>query len=127
MQLNNKKKTVKSKRRFSNVLTFMADNIVHIVVLAVSLLIIGGFIYIACKNECNRISEGIVVDKHHRAAYSTTEYKSQGDLKLPVTKYHPATYHFTIEGDKNGKSVKYYFAVTEMEYYTYKIGDYYKK
>lgn len=127
MRRNVDKNATNSRKRFSGFVAFVTDNIVNIIMLAVGLLIICVFLYVGVKNESNKINEGIIVDKSYRAAYSTTTYRSQGDLKLPVTKYHPATYHLVIEGEKDGKTVTYCFAVTEDDYKAYKIGDYYRK
>lgn len=67
------------------------------------------------KNESNKISEGIVVDKH----YSFKVYN--GKLFLPER------YELEIQGDKDGETVEYWFEVTESEYNSYEIGDYYKR
>lgn len=65
-------------------------------------------------NSINSISEGKIVDKHIGLIT---------DQKV----FCPKTYHFTIEGEKRGKTVRYTFEVTENEYTTYRIGDWYER
>lgn len=65
-------------------------------------------------NSINSISEGKIVDKHIGLIT---------DQKV----FCPKTYHFTIEGEKHGKTVRYTFEVTENEYTTYRIGDWYER
>lgn len=73
----------------------------------------------------NRIIEGVVVDKQYHAAYTTTTYTGTSKARMAVPKYHPERYVFTIEGDKEGKTVQYTFDVTETQYEQYSIGDYF--
>lgn len=99
----------------------------EIAIIGVIVLFIGTILFAAVANESNRIDAGIIVDKHYQQAYTTTSYRSVGKTTVPQTEYHPATYSFTIKGDKDGETVQYCFAVTELEYSQYKIGDYYKR
>ena len=47
--------------------------------------------------------------------------------KIVSLEHYDTRYYFTIKGDKNGRTVKYIFAVTEQEYDRYNIGDYYNR
>lgn len=79
------------------------------------------------KNADNKITEGIVVDKTYRSAYTThrTQMVNKGVIEIP--EYHPETYQMCIEGKKNGETVKYWFSCPAEEWNAYKIGDYYKR
>lgn len=98
-----------------------------LVITAVIFLFIGAILFAAVANESNRIDAGIIVDKHYQQAYTTTSYQRVGETTVPQTHYHPATYYFTIKGDKDGQTVEYCFSVTETEYSQYKIGEYYTR
>lgn len=110
---------------------WVKEHIVEMIVVASIAVVFGvvAFGIIDTKNnDMNKISEGIITDKYYRAAYtSTTTQRISKNVTMPVTQYHPATYHFKIEGNKDGKIVEYVFAVTENEYNAYKIGDYYNR
>lgn len=77
------------------------------------------------SNANNRITEGVVVDKRYHAAYTTTTYTGSKDNRIAIPKHHPERYVFTIEGNKDGKTVQYTFDVTETQYEQYSIGDYF--
>ena len=99
--------------------------ILCIVIIAIA---VAGFvlsIIAGVANSANRISEGVLVDKHYSPAYTTTTYTGSGNNRRAVPRYHSAKYRFTIEGEKNGETVRYTFDVTESEYDRYKVGDYY--
>ena len=96
--------------------------LVAFIVLIFVALIVG-----TVTNENNRINEGTITEKSYEPAFTTTEYIKSGDITIPNNRYYPESYYFTISGDKDGKIVEYYFAVTKEEYDNYKIGDYYKR
>lgn len=77
------------------------------------------------SNANNRITEGVVVDKQYHAAYITTPYTGSKDNRIAIPKHHPERYVFTIEGDKEGRTVQYTFDVTATQYEQYSIGDYF--
>ena len=60
---------------------------------------------VSIGNFSNKISQGTVVSKD----------------------YTPEFFTITIEGEKDGKVVKYTFAVPESEYVMYNVGDWYPK
>lgn len=97
-----------------------------ITVVCFSLAAIG--IYSMVSNAANKIDEGVIIDKKYRASYvTTTYYRTNDNISIPISTKHPESYSFTIQGDKNGKTVEYTFNVPESEYNSYDIGDYYKK
>lgn len=79
------------------------------------------------RNENNKISEGVVIDKNYKAPYTTTIYIEVGDTRIPQSTYHPESYSLEIQGEKNEESVTYWFECTAEEYRQYSIGDYYRK
>lgn len=89
-------------------------------------LVIGLIVYAVTflvHNENNRIWEGVVVDKNFSPAYSSV---SGG--RNNISAYSSGdSYQMCISGEKNGKTVQYWFECTAQEYNTYKVGDYYKK
>ena len=87
----------------------ISEVIVVLMITAFIVLIVSGGI-----NEIHAISEGRIVDKY---------ISSVMNQKV----FCPKTYYFTIEGEKRGKTVRYTFEVTENEYETYKIGDWYER
>ena len=93
--------------------------IVTFLLIALIIIIIAAMITDAIINENKKISEGIIIEK----------YFYPGDLRS-TGKYayiQKDMYEFTIQGEKNGETVEYNFAVTPYEYEKYKVGDYYKK
>ena len=82
---------------------------------------------VSVSNEMNRIDAGIIVDKTYTPAHNVTHIQRSGNVSIPITRHADASYTFTIEREKDGKTVQYCFAVTEEEYNSYKIGDYYKR
>lgn len=82
---------------------------------------------IACSisKAFDHTTEGIVVDKRCYVAYTTITYTGPTNNRIAMSEYHPERYEFTIEGDKDGKTVQYTFDVTETLYKQYSIGDYF--
>ena len=100
--------------------TIDAERILYFGIVAAIVAVAIVCIVSAVKNEKNRITEGEVIDKTFRAAYSTTN--ENGNVV-----YHPAQYWLEIEGWKDGEMVQYSFKVPEAEYIQYQIGDWYGK
>lgn len=100
----------------------------EIVVGIAAVIFVAIYTVAAIVNACNRITEGKIVDKHYHAAYTTTTHRTtaNGD-SVTVPKYVPERYIFTIEGEKNGDTVKYTFDVTAEEFHEYSIGDYFRR
>lgn len=87
--------------------------------------IVATIFFAGWNNANNRITEGFVIDKQYRAAYTTTTYSGIGENRIAIPHRHPERYIFTIEGDKDGETVQYTFDVTETQYEQYSIGDYF--
>lgn len=87
---------------FGNWATVIATIIVLILIVSVIICDIVNF--------SNEIDCGTVIDKH-----------------IFSRRYRGTMYRLTIEGEKNGRTVQYTFAVTEQEYDRYRIGDYYDR
>lgn len=64
-------------------------------------------------NETHRIDEGQIVDRYI--------------VRDTVNKIPRSSDVFVIEGEKNGKTVRYSCYVSAREYDTYRIGDWYKR
>lgn len=96
---------------------------VYAVITIVVVAILGTLIFSAVSNHRNKIDEGIIVDKQYTAEYSHYSTDRNGGHFYRT----PASYSFTIEGEKDGEIVRYTFDVTKEEYDRYKIGDYYKR
>ena len=73
-------------------------------------------------NEANKITTGIVVDKYMVTEQHTYHSTKEGGGYYSFT---PASYRLCIEGEKDGKTVKYWFEVTMNGYDKYNIGDTY--
>lgn len=71
------------------------------------------FIVSTVVNEMYRIDEGLIVDRYI--------------VRDTVNKIPRSSYVFVIEGDKDGKTVRYTCYVSANEYDTYRIGDWYKR
>ena len=98
------------------------------ITMVVCVLVLAIGIYAMVLNAANKIDEGVVIDKNYHASYvTTTYYRTNDNISIPIHTTHPESYSFTIQGDKNGETVKYTFNVPESEYNSYSIGDYYKK
>lgn len=110
----------------SKVWEFISDNLVEIFTAFVFLIVIigiGAAIFGAIANEQNAIDSGIIVDKNMTPG--GTYYNSSkhgGHLQS-----YPASYSFTIRGEKNGEMVQYTFNISEDEYNSYKIGEEYHR
>ena len=107
---------MKSKKGF---IEYAALAIIIIAVVA----IFGAVIFSEISNNRNKIDEGIIVDKQYSEEYMRYSSDKNGGHFYKV----PASYSFTIEGEKDGETVRYTFSVTKEEYDQYKIGDYYKR
>lgn len=106
----------------NNLLEFFAGAMIAAVIALIVVTLLSGI-----ANESNRITEGIIVDKDYTAPYSSITYHTINGNSYPVSRYHPENFQFKIKGDKNSKTVEYVFDVTENEYNSYNVGDYYKK
>lgn len=93
-----------------------------IVLLSVAALVVG-LIVGEVMNENNRIDSGVIVNKYMDNGYTRFRSDKGG------SHYHndPPSYHFTIEGKKDGETVQYTFEVNEEDYNSYKIGDQYNR
>lgn len=96
---------------------------VYAIIVIVVVAILGTLIFATVYNHRNKIDEGIIVDKQYTAEYSHYSSDKNGGHFYRT----PASYSFTIEGEKDGETVRYTFSVTKEEYDQYKIGDYYKR
>lgn len=97
--------------------------ITRLLITCVVVAIIGAAIVVGVVNEQNRIDAGIIIDKHMSPGgtyYSAN--KNGGQMHS-----YPASYSFTILGEKDGETVEYTFNVTADEYIAYKIGDEYRR
>lgn len=102
----------------------MNDNVERIVIgimCVIALLVIFAIVLFCISNEQNRIDAGIVVDKDYSAAHTSINYVN-GKVQA---EYHPDRFQLCIEGEKDGKIVKYWFSVTSGKYELYQIGDNY--
>lgn len=101
---------------------WLIENGVYII-FAVIIVAVIGLVVAGCANEANRIDNGVIVNKRMDAGgtYYSSD-KNGGRLHS-----YPATYYFTIQGEKDGKTVDYTFEVTAEEYEAYKIGDEYRR
>ncbi len=88
------------------------------------LVMISIAVYAGIKNENNRISEGIIVDKQISEGYTYANLSKQGGGDYRV---YPKEYLFQIEGEKDGETVRYWTNVSAEEYDRYKVGDFYRK
>lgn len=88
---------------------FISVAVIATAITALLVLIVSGGI-----NEIHAISEGRIVDKYIGSVMNQKVFC-------------PKTYYFTIEGEKHGKTVRYTFEVTEGEYETHRIGDWYER
>lgn len=96
-----------------------------IVIVAVTIMVFTiGF---GIANESNRISEGVVIDKSYSPAYTSYQHihHSKGSTAIPT--YHAETYQIRLQGEKDEKTVTYWRQVTEQEYHSVNVGDYYPK
>lgn len=90
------------------------EQVISAVVVIVVITIFIVFVVGVVINGTNSISEGVLVGKY---IDSITNQKA----------FRAKSYYFTIEGEKRSKTVRYTFEVTENEYETYKIGDWYER
>ncbi len=96
-------------------------------VIAIVVLLIATIIVAGLYNEGNRITSGIIVDKEYNAAYGYSSGNANGSTFRYDQYYRPAEYRFCIEGEKDGKQVKYWFDVPEEKYAQFQIGDFYTR
>lgn len=105
---------------------WLIDNaayIAFVLIFAIVAFVIVGLIVSGYVNETNRIDNGVIVNKWMDAG--GTYYNS--DKNGGRFRSYPATYYFTIQGEKDGETVDYTFEVTAEEYEAYKIGDEYRR
>ena len=99
------------------------ENIVCVLLIAVFVFLIGAVISGSILNASNGIECGVIVDTNYGSGFTYfSSSKSGGHMHS-----YPDKYTFTIEGEKDGKTVRYTFEVTEQEYNRYKIGDWYER
>lgn len=102
---------------------YSAIEIIVFIAFAVCILFMVALLCGAFINATNEIDAGIIVDKMYDAGGAYFSADKHGGRYYDT----PPSYRFTIEGEKNGKTVKYTFEVTEDEYNAYKIGDWYER
>lgn len=90
-----------------------------IAVFVAVILLFGVCIGLSVKNEKNRITQGIVVEKKLYPG----EISKVGD-SLSATSDR---YSITIRGEKGGKEVEYTFYVAKEEYDNCRIGQFYER
>ena len=88
---------------------------ISVLFICAALCLIGAILVGMVVNETHSVPAGYIVDKQYTQAYFIDGV------------YHSAAYRFTIVGEKNGRSVRYTFSVTEDEFDRYKIGDWYTR
>lgn len=104
--------------------TYTIAVIIFIVVIGFIAAIAG----LVIANESNRISSGVIVDKDYDPGYSYSGAQAASGSMATYRHYsRPAKYQFCIEGEKDGKNVRYWFDVTPEEYNKYTVGDSYSK
>lgn len=74
---------------------------------------------------CTSFDAGTVIDKEHRAAYTTHTFIKSGYAHIPVAHHHPESWQLKIQDDVDGETVTDWVTVSETEYESYEIGDYY--
>ena len=82
-----------------------------------------GCFYAVINNELNRITEGTIIDKQIYTEYTEANV-SNGSGSYS---HRPTRYSFLLEGEKNGKAVKYWTEVSADEYARFRVGEYYRK
>lgn len=90
-------------------------------------LLIAIVIIVGLHNERNRINSGIIVDKEYNAPYAHFSWNESDGTFRYDQHYRPANCRFCIEGEKDGKLVRYWFDVPEEEYAQYQVGDFYTR
>ncbi len=95
--------------------------------ISIIVLLIAVFIVADLYNEGNRITSGIIVDKEYNTAYGYSSGNANSSTFRYDQYYRPAEYRFCIEGEKDGKLVKYWFDVPKEEYAQYQVGDFYTR
>lgn len=93
------------------------------IMFALAVGLIAAAVVSTIANEANAIDAGIIVDKWYNAGSTHFSANKNGGSYYS----HPASYYFTIRGEKNGKTVEYSFEVTAEEYDAYKIGEAYRR
>lgn len=95
---------------------WLADNLPKIAFIAMTVAVIASFAAAVggiVVSENSRIGSGVIVDKYMDPGGRMHSY--------------PVSYHFTINGIRDGEEVEYTFEVSESDYAAYKIGDYYRR
>ena len=104
---------------------FGSITVVEIVV-ALAILVVAVLLVVAVmgavQNEMNRISSGIIVDKNYSP--EKREYRQDKNGVISYT-YSSEKYYLCIEGEKDGKTVQYWFSTSPVDYAKYNIGDNY--
>lgn len=113
---------------FSNLLDTLLEYLLYVItILFVVLLValLGLCIYGAVLNEANHINEGIVVDKDYDPAYTTISTIYNGKSTVTMPQYHSESYQIQLCGEKEGEIVTYWKTVSEQEYHSVEIGEYF--
>lgn len=102
--------------------------VIDAIIIIVVVVIIAAVVGFGIANERNRISSGVIVDKEYDPGYNHSSARTDSDGMVHYERYNrPPQYQFCIEGEKDGKTVRYWFDVTPAEYDKYNIGDTYFK
>lgn len=101
---------IKSKKGLTAVEIVVIIAIIAIIA-AIIIPIIGSIL-----NEQNRITEGVIIDKSYTVEKVITKYKTAESTHC----------YFQLEGEKDEVMVRYWLEVSEQDYNSYRIGDYYR-
>lgn len=97
--------------------------IISLITVTVTVIVFVAIIAMGISNESQKIDEGVIIDKQYHPGYIHSSHSSNQTVVQSV----PPRYVFTIEGEKNGEIVQYYFEVTPEEYNKYQLGDWYER
>ncbi|MBQ8687963.1 MAG: hypothetical protein IJ512_05390 [Ruminococcus sp.] len=98
----------------------------RVLLIALVVLMLGFVVFLVATYIRNYIDEGLVIDKDYDSAYTSIVSCSNGSGGTYFqTVYHPESYQFLLEGEKDGETVSCWISVPESEYDKYNIGDYY--
>ena len=106
-----------------NDIVYVLSLIFAFLLVAAVVFLIGAGIFFSIQNASNEIDCGVIVDRDYDSGYAYFSSDKYGGHMNSYTD----TYTFTIEGEKDGETVRYTFEVTEQEYNSYKIGDWYER
>ena len=104
-------------------IVYVLSVIFAVLFIAAIAFLIGAVIFNSIQNASNKIDCGVIVDTDYDSGYTYFSSNQNGGHMHS----YPDTYTFTIEGEKDGETVRYTFEVTEQEYNRYEIGDWYER